>query len=71
MSKPAVLGFGINLPEASDMLYSGYTWSFEQFYQAIRRAHRFGRQGRLKVHIPITDEERPIWRTPHLKGGHL
>lgn len=63
VSKPAVLGFGINLPEASDMLYSGYTWSFEQFYQAIRRAHRFGRQGRLKVHIPITDEERPIWRT--------
>lgn len=61
ISKPSVLGFGVNLPEATDMLYSGYTFSFEQFYQAVRRAHRFGRDGRLRVHIPLTDEERPVW----------
>lgn len=61
ISKPSVLGFGVNLPEASDMLYSGYTFSFEQFYQAVRRAHRFGRVGRLRVHIPVTDTERPVW----------
>lgn len=62
-SKPKVLGFGVNMPEASDMLYSGYTWSFEQFYQAVRRAHRYGRTGQLSVHVPLTDEERPIWAT--------
>ena len=61
ISKPKVLGFGVNLPEATDMLYSGYTYSFEQFYQAVRRAHRLGRQGRLNVHVPITDVERPVW----------
>lgn len=61
ISKPSVLGFGVNLPEATDMLYSGYTFSMEQFYQAVRRAHRFGRTGRLTVHIPVTDYERPIW----------
>lgn len=61
VSKPKVLGFGVNLPEATDMLYSGYTYSFEQFYQAVRRAHRFGRVGRLNVHVPITDIERPVW----------
>jgi len=61
VSKPQVLGFGVNIPEAESMLYSGYTWSFEQFYQAVRRSHRFGRVGRLKVHVPVTDEERPVW----------
>lgn len=61
ISKPSVLGFGVNIPEATDMLYSGYTFSFEQFYQAVRRAHRFGRVGRLKVHVPVTDAERPVW----------
>ena len=63
VSKPSIMGFGVNIPEATDMLYSGYTWSFERFYQAVRRAHRFGRVGRLRVHVPVTDEERPIWRT--------
>lgn len=61
ISKPSVLGFGVNLPEATDMLYSGYDFSFEKFYQAVRRAHRFGRDGRLTVHIPLTDIERPVW----------
>jgi len=61
ISKPSVLGFGVNLPEATDMLYSGYTFSFEAFYQAVRRAHRFGRTGRLRVHVPITSYERPVW----------
>lgn len=61
VTKPSVLGFGVNLPEAEDMLYSGYTFSFEQFYQAVRRSHRFGRSGRLRVHIPVADYERPVW----------
>ena len=67
VSKPSVLGFGVNLPEAETMLYSGYTWSFEQFYQAVRRSHRFGRVGRLKVHVPVTDVERPVWDTLRAK----
>lgn len=61
ISKPSVLGFGVNIPEATDMLYSGYTFSFEQFYQAVRRSHRFGRDGRLTVHVPVTDVEAPVW----------
>lgn len=63
ISKPSVLGFGVNLPEATDMLYSGYTFSFEQLYQAVRRSHRFGREGTLNVHVPVTDIERPVWQS--------
>ena len=60
-SKPSVLGFGVNIQEAEAHLYSGYNFSFEEFYQAIRRSHRYGRNGRLKVYIPVSEPERPVW----------
>jgi hypothetical protein len=61
ISKPDVLGFGINIQEAEAHLYSGYTFSFEQFYQAVRRSHRYGRKGILDVIIPVSEPERPVW----------
>lgn len=63
ISKPKVLGFGVNLPQAEAHIYSGYDWSFEAFYQAVRRSHRYGRKGRLKVYIPLSNAEEPIWET--------
>ena len=57
VSKPKVLGFGVNLPENNHMVYSGFGYSFEEFYQAIRRAHRYGRTGRLEVLVPYTYPE--------------
>lgn len=61
ISKPEILGWGVNLQQAEAVVYSGYDHSFEKFYQAIRRAHRYGRNGRLKVFIPITGAEAPIF----------
>ena len=59
VSKARVLGFGVNLPECDHMVYSGFGFSFEETYQAIRRAHRYGRKGRLEVMFPHTDPEAP------------
>lgn len=59
VSKARVLGFGVNLPECDHMVYSGFGFSFEETYQAIRRAHRYGRKGRLEVMFPYTDPESP------------
>jgi len=61
ISKPKILGFGVNIPECQSMLFSGYDYSFERFYQAVRRGHRYGREGRLKVYIPVSHLEEPIW----------
>jgi len=61
VSKPSVLGFGVNIPQAEAHLYSGYTFSFEEFYQAIRRSHRYGRSGTLDVIVPVSSPERPVW----------
>jgi len=61
VTKPSVLGFGVNIQEAEVHLYSGYTFSFEQFYQAVRRSHRYGRVGTLDVIVPVSEPERPVW----------
>jgi superfamily II DNA or RNA helicase len=61
VSKPSVLGFGVNIQEAEAHLYSGYTFSFEEFYQAVRRSHRYGRIGVLDVIVPVSEPERPVW----------
>jgi len=63
ISKPKVLGFGVNIPQAECHLYSGYDFSFEKFYQAVRRSHRFGRSGVLDVYIPVAECERPVWES--------
>lgn len=63
ISKPSILGWGVNLQQAEAHIYSGYDFSFESLYQAIRRSHRYGRIGRLKVFIPMIEAERPIYET--------
>lgn len=63
VSKPSILGFGVNLQQADAHIYSGYDQSMESFYQAVRRSHRYGRNGRLNVHIPIIPQEIPIYET--------
>jgi len=61
ISKPKILGWGVNLQQAEAHIYSGYDFSFESFYQAIRRSHRYGREGNLKVFIPMIEAEKPIY----------
>jgi len=67
ISKPKVLGFGVNIPECNHMVYSGFNYSFEEMYQAVRRAHRYGRVGRLEVMVPYTDPESAVLSDLRLK----
>lgn len=61
ISKPKILGFGVNMQQANHHAYSGYDFSFEKVYQAIRRSHRNGREGRLKVMFPAIPAELPVY----------
>jgi len=61
VSKPEILGWGVNMQQAEAHIYSGYCHSFEKFYQAVRRSHRYGRVGRLKVFVPKIMAEEPIF----------
>lgn len=62
VSKPSVIGHGVNLQAADRMIFAGYDESYEAMHQAIRRAHRQGRSGRLEVYVLATPEEVPVLR---------
>jgi DNA modification methylase len=60
ISKPKLLGFGLNLPFVTVQVFSGITDSYEQFYQCVRRSHRFGATESVKVYMPVTNAEKRI-----------
>lgn len=57
VSKSSICGFGMNWQHCGDTVFVGLDHSFEQFYQAVRRFWRFGRKGKVTVHIIVSDEE--------------
>lgn len=60
ISKPKILGFGLNLQIATRQVFSGLQDSYESYYQAVKRSNRIGSTKPLDVHIPITEIEAPM-----------
>lgn len=60
ISKPRILGFGLNLQIATRQVFSGLQDSYEEFYQAVKRSNRVGSTRPLNVHIPVTEIEEPM-----------
>jgi superfamily II DNA or RNA helicase len=56
ISKAELLGFGMNFQCCGSMIFSGFDDSYESFYQAIRRAVRFGQTRSVRVHLPLIEE---------------
>ena len=62
ISKASLLGFGLNFQNCGSMIFSGFNDSFEQYYQAVRRAYRYGQTKSVRVHIPYIPElEGVVW----------
>lgn len=60
ISKPRVLGFGLNLQVATRQVFSSCQDSYESYFQAVKRSNRVGSTRPLNVHLPVTDLERPM-----------
>jgi superfamily II DNA or RNA helicase len=56
ISKAKLLGYGLNFQCCGSMIFSGWNDSFEQFYQAVRRAVRYGQKLSVRVHLPFIPE---------------
>lgn len=63
ISKPRILGFGLNLQVATRQIFSGLQDSYEEYYQAVKRSNRIGSTQPLDVHIPVTEIELPMIET--------
>lgn len=68
ISLAEILGYGLNFPMCGSMVFSGFDDSFERYYQAFRRAYRWGQKKVLRVHIPIIPQlEGTVWTNVQTK----
>lgn len=57
VSKASIAGFGLNMQNCNTMIFAGMDDSFEKYYQAVRRCHRFGQKRQVTVHIITAETE--------------
>lgn len=57
ITKPSIAGWGCNWQHCARMAFVGVTDSFESYYQAIRRAYRFGQKREVHVHVFASESE--------------
>lgn len=67
VTKPSIAGFGLNWQHCARVAFAGMSFSYEQFYQAVRRCWRFGQTRPVHVHVAMADTEEAIWRTVQRK----
>lgn len=51
ISKPSIAGYGMNFQRCANVAFVGLSYSFEDFYQALRRSYRFGQTREVHAHI--------------------
>jgi superfamily II DNA or RNA helicase len=57
VTKPQIAGFGMNWQNCHNMIFTGLSDSYEQYYQALRRCWRFGQEKPVNVYIIISSKE--------------
>jgi hypothetical protein len=67
ISKPTVAGFGMNWQHCCRMAFIGLSYSYEQYYQAVRRCHRFGQKRQVVAHVVMAEGESAIMKANERK----
>lgn len=61
ISKASLIGFGMNFQHCAKMAFVGGTYSYEAFYQAVRRCYRFGQTREVDAHVFMAYTEQALW----------
>jgi hypothetical protein len=62
VTKPKIAGLGLNLQFCNRMAFVGRSFSYEYWYQAVRRCWRFGQERQVNVHLIVAEGEDAIGR---------
>lgn len=57
ISKPSISGWGLNWQHCNRMAFVGLSYSFESYYQAVRRCWRFGQTRPVECHVITSEAE--------------
>lgn len=69
VTKGKIAGFGLNWQHANTVIEASVSHSYEQHYQKIRRAWRYGQSKPVACHIVMSDTELPIWSNVQRKAS--
>lgn len=69
IGKPSMLGFGLDWSHCARMIFCGRSYSYEAWYQAVRRCWRFGQTRNLQVHVVVAEGETEIGRVVERKAA--
>lgn len=62
ITKAKIAGFGLNFQRCARVAFIGPSFSYESFYQQVRRVWRFGQKRAVEAHMFMGPNERHIWR---------
>lgn len=68
ISKPSIMGMGLNFQHCARMVFVGRSFSYEAWYQAVRRCWRFGQTRPVTVHLIVAEGEDEIGRVINRKA---
>ena len=68
ITKPSIAGQGLNFQGCNNMAFVGLSYSYEAFYQSVRRCWRFGQQREVNAHLVMTHAESAMWKTVSSKA---
>ena len=68
VTKPSVCGFGLNWQHCARTVFVGRSFSYEAWYQAIRRLWRFGQSRVVECHVIMSAGEDTIGRVIERKA---
>src|SRR5258708_10816371 len=57
VTKPSIAGHGLNWQNCCNVVFLGLSDSYEDFYQAVRRAWRFGQKNKVNCYIVTSSNE--------------
>lgn len=58
ISKPLIFGYGLNFQNCHNTVFCGLSYSYENYYQAVRRFYRFGQKKEVNVYRVISYQEK-------------
>ena len=62
VTKPSIAGQGLNYQHCDRMAFVGRSFSYESWYQAVRRCWRFGQKNEVHIHLAVAEGEDQIGR---------
>lgn len=63
VTKVSIAGFGMNFQNCHNQIFVGLSYSWEEWYQAIRRCYRFGQKHPVNIYVVLTEAEREVYDT--------